>query len=135
MIGTILANRLLGVGAPSHFLLPLFFVICTTKLFVAFFLLLDDITRGFRWIFPQAGATPSRARIARSAFLTKIGMIASLALILILGYGIIFGADNYKVRRVKIKLPHLPSAFHGLRIGQISDIHSGNFFNKAAVQV
>ena len=30
-------------------------------------------------------------------------------------------------------MPNLPRAFHGLRIGQISDIHSGSFKNKTAV--
>ena len=132
LLGVILAKKPIGVGEQIKFILPLCSVIYATKLFMAFFLLLDDSTRGFRRIFSQADASPSGAAIARSAFLTKTGMVASLALLLILGYGIIFGAYNYKLHRVKVKLPHLPSSFHGLRIGQISDIHSGSCFNKAA---
>jgi predicted MPP superfamily phosphohydrolase len=38
------------------------------------------------------------------------------------------------VRRVTVKLPNLPLAFDGLRIGQLSDIHSGSFWNKTAVK-
>lgn len=61
-------------------------------------------------------------------------MIATAVPVLTMGYGIISGAHDYRVRKVKVKLPHLPSAFHGLRIGQLSDIHSGSFFNKTAVK-
>jgi hypothetical protein len=49
-------------------------------------------------------------------------------------YGILSGAHDYRVRRVTVKLPNLPKAFDGLRIAQLSDIHSGSFFNKTAVQ-
>src|SRR5690606_38618913 len=37
------------------------------------------------------------------------------------------------VRRQKLVLPNLPKAFHGMRIAQISDVHSGSFYNKKAV--
>jgi len=47
---------------------------------------------------------------------------------------VISGAHDYRVRRVTVKLPNLPKAFDGLRIGQLSDIHSGSFFNKTAVK-
>jgi predicted MPP superfamily phosphohydrolase len=49
-------------------------------------------------------------------------------------YGIISGAHDYRVRRQVVKLPNLPKAFDGIRIAQLSDIHSGSFFNKRAVR-
>jgi predicted MPP superfamily phosphohydrolase len=33
-----------------------------------------------------------------------------------------------------VKLPNLPHGFDGIKIAQISDIHSGSFFNKTAVR-
>jgi predicted MPP superfamily phosphohydrolase len=30
-------------------------------------------------------------------------------------------------------MPNLPKAFHGMTIAQISDVHSGSFYNKKAV--
>jgi uncharacterized protein len=122
-----------------RFLLPFFFINVTTKLFAALFLLLDDVFRALRWTFCQAVPTPisgppTGTGISRSTFLTKTAMIATAVPVLTMGYGIISGAHDYRVRRVKVKLPHLPSAFHGLRIGQLSDIHSGSFFNKTAVK-
>jgi uncharacterized protein len=143
-IGSCLASIFFfGVGFQSiffrRFLLPFFFINVTTKLFAAFFLLLDDVVRVLRWIFRQAvpisSSGPStHTGISRSTFLSKIAMIAAVAPVLTMSYGIISGAHDYRVRRVKVKLPHLPSAFHGLRIGQLSDIHSGSFFDRTAVR-
>ena len=59
---------------------------------------------------------------------------------LVLGGGVIVGFLNgisnryrYQVKRVSIQFPNLPKAFSGLKIVQISDIHSGSFDNLAAV--
>ncbi len=49
-------------------------------------------------------------------------------------WGIVSGAHDYRVRRQKIALKNLPSQFHGLKIVQLSDIHSGSFYNKTAVK-
>jgi predicted MPP superfamily phosphohydrolase len=38
------------------------------------------------------------------------------------------------VRRIKLTLPNLPKKFHGIKIGQLSDIHSGSFYNSKAVK-
>jgi predicted MPP superfamily phosphohydrolase len=51
-----------------------------------------------------------------------------------MAYGIISGAHDYRVKRKTVYLPNLPKAFDGMRIGQLSDIHSGSFYNKTAVQ-
>ena len=142
VVGAFVVGSFLGLVLQNaffrRFLLPLFFINYAAKLFAALFLLLDDIMRGLRWPFRQAVPIPSSAPastgLSRSAFLTKTAMIAAAAPILTMSYGIISGAHDYRVRRVKVKLPHLPSAFHGLRIGQLSDIHSGSFFNKTAVK-
>ena len=42
-------------------------------------------------------------------------------------YGITRGKYNFKVSNVKIKIKNLPQAFHGFKVAQISDIHSGTF--------
>jgi len=49
-------------------------------------------------------------------------------------YGILSGAHDYRIRRKIIYLPNLPSSFDGLKLCQLSDIHSGSFFNRRAVQ-
>jgi predicted MPP superfamily phosphohydrolase len=123
----------------TRYLMPWSFINYTAKLFAMLFLLLDDLGRVFRWIFRQevtgpASSISAGAEVGRSVFLTQTAMVAAAVPVITMGYGIIYGAHNYKVKKLKVKLPHLPSAFHGLRIGQLSDIHSGSFFSKLAVQ-
>jgi predicted MPP superfamily phosphohydrolase len=49
-------------------------------------------------------------------------------------FGIVSGAHDYRIRRQKLRFSNLPSSFDGLKIIQISDIHSGSFYSKTAVK-
>jgi predicted MPP superfamily phosphohydrolase len=72
--------------------------------------------------------------IARSEFLSQAALIAATIPFGAFTYGIISGAHDYRIRRQTVSLPNLPKAFDGISIGQLSDIHSGSFFNKTAVK-
>ena len=118
---------------------PFFFIQYITKLFFSCFLLFDDLIRLVRWSVHKLvnafiNTSLYNPEIPRSNLLVQSGMIATAVPLLAMSYGMIAGAHAYRVRRVKIRLPHLPKSFHGLRIGQISDIHSGSFFRKTAVK-
>lgn len=110
-----------------------------SKLFGIIFLFIDDIQRGVRWVIgafqpkSSSGNLPGEA-ITRSEFLSKTAMVATALPFGAMAYGVISGAHDYRVRRVTINLPNLPKSFDGLRIGQVSDIHSGSFWNKTAVK-
>ncbi|MFZ5999762.1 MAG: metallophosphoesterase, partial [Bacteroidota bacterium] len=67
-------------------------------------------------------------------FLSKAALVATAVPFGAMAYGIISGAHDYRVKRVTVKLPNLPKSFDGIRIGQVSDIHSGSFWNKTAVK-
>ena len=41
---------------------------------------------------------------------------------------------SYTLGVIAEELSNLPKEFHGLKIGQLSDIHSGSFWNKTAVK-
>lgn len=102
------------------------------------FVFADDIQRGVRWVAElfNKGASeslPGKA-IPRSEFLARAALVATAIPFGTMAYGIISGAHDYRVRRVRINLPNLPKSFDGIRIGHISDIHSGSFFNKTAVK-
>jgi predicted MPP superfamily phosphohydrolase len=71
--------------------------------------------------------------ISRSQFLLKSGILVSSIPLFSLTGGFISGAYDYQVRIQKLILPNLPKAFNGIKIGQISDIHTGSFYNKTAV--
>lgn len=109
------------------------------KLLTVIFLLVDDARRGVQWIIQQfGGSKPTETHevtggITRSQFLTKMGLLMGGSLFATLTYGF-SNKYNYRVHKVKLAFKNLPPAFKGLRIIQLSDIHSGSFNNKAAVQ-
>jgi predicted MPP superfamily phosphohydrolase len=122
-------------------ILVAFFLTVACKLAMLPFLVLDDLRRLFIKIFrrtkkSEVSTTQSTAAepISRSEFLVKAGLVAAAVPLTSLSWGIISGAYDYQVRRVNLILPNLPKAFDGITMGQISDIHSGSFYNKTAVK-
>lgn len=108
-----------------------------SKLFAVVVLFIDDIYRGIKWLanffYKGADGNTSGEGITRSEFLSKTALMAAAIPFGTMAYGIISGAHDYRVRRKTVYLPNLPSAFDGITIGQLSDIHSGSFFSKKAV--
>jgi predicted MPP superfamily phosphohydrolase len=123
-------------------ILVAFFLLTASKIVMFPFLLIDDLRRLVIKIFrrktnkqPDESTTNLPGEpISRSSFLVKAGLIAGAVPLSSLSWGIISGAYDYQIRRVNLKLPNLPTAFDGITLAQISDIHSGSFYNKTAVQ-
>jgi len=124
-------------ASTRNVMITVLFATYFSKIFGILFVFIDDIQRGIRWVVslftnPAPGKLPGEA-ITRSEFLTKAALVATAVPFGAMAYGVISGAHDYRVRRVTVKLPNLPKSFDGIRIGQISDIHSGSFWNKTAV--
>lgn len=107
------------------------------KLIASVFFLLDDVRRIAMWImgkiFPAMSAQSGSNMISRSAFLSWLGIGIGGGLFATLVYGF-SNKYNYHVRRISLAYDNLPASFKGLKIVQISDIHSGSFDNIKAVQ-
>ncbi len=116
-------------------ILGLFFA----KLVASLFFLVDDIRRGVMWlvgkILPATGAQFSTegSMISRSAFMSWLGIGIGGGLFTTLLYGF-SNKYNYQLKRINLSFNNLPAAFKGLKIIQISDIHSGSFTDKEAVK-
>ncbi len=108
------------------------------KLLGSLFFMIDDLRRGGFWIMsklaPQTGARfmGEGNGIPRSTFLSWLGLGIGGTLFGTLLYGF-SNKYNYQVRRVKLAFENLPLAFKGTKLVHISDIHSGSFQNKEAV--
>jgi predicted MPP superfamily phosphohydrolase len=119
-------------------ILVAFFLTCGCKLVMLPFLLIDDLRRLAIKLFgskpkPTVVDGDTTEGISRSEFLVKAGLVAAAVPLTSLSWGIISGAYDYQVRRRDLILPNLPRAFDGIKLGQISDIHSGSFYNRTAV--
>lgn len=113
------------------------------KVSVVLFLLLDDGRRAIMWVVEKFRSAPSVAAavaegnkhvegISRSQFLMKSGMLFGGTVFGTLMYGL-SNKYNYHVRKIRLSYANLPAAFKGIKIVQLSDIHSGSFANKEAV--
>lgn len=109
------------------------------KLLAAVFFLLDDARRSITWVlskwFPSDNSANSNGgwNLSRSAFLSWLGIGVGGSFLATFFYGF-SNKYNYKIKRVKLAYNNLPAGFKGVKIVQISDIHSGSFGDKAAVE-
>lgn len=109
------------------------------KFIAAVFFLIDDIRRLIYWgggtvYYKYIANEPFEAgKISRSAFMSWLGLGIGTTLFgtMLMGYG---NKYKYQVRRIKLHFPHLPEAFRGLKIVQLSDIHSGSLDNIPEVE-
>ena len=108
------------------------------KLMVGVFYLIDDIRRGLFYLTSrlyQAENVPVRvvSGMTRSDFLAQTGLWISGILFGTMWYGTM-NRYRYSVKNISLSFPNLPKAFKGMRLVQISDIHSGSFSDTQAVQ-
>lgn len=128
------------------FLMAGIFIIYISKIFSVLILIIDDLIRlGKAAIayFQGETATPQvvtenipvvAEKISRSEFLAKTTLAVGGLHAGGMAWGILSGAHDYRVRNVTLRLKNLPKQFDGIKIAQLSDIHSGSFFNKTAVK-
>lgn len=109
-----------------------------SKLFGVLFLFVDDMQRLGRWaaqLLSKKEANPVAGEIiSRSQFLSQAALVASAIPFGTMVYGIMSGAHDYRIKKVSVSVPDLPTSFAGIRIAHVSDIHSGSFFNKTEVK-
>ncbi len=119
------------------FIAGLHFVLFATKLVIFVFVLFNDMINGFIWtknkIIKKEPTLDPVKKMSRADFITKSALIVASIPLTTMTFGIVSGAHDYRVRRRQVFLKNLPAKFDGLRVCQISDIHSGSFYNKTAV--
>ena len=123
-------------------ILVAFFLTFVSKIFILPFLLFDDLRRGLictkrKYITKpkneQREAITNENAIPRSEFLIKTGTLIAALPLGSLSYGIVSSAYDYQIKKQVLFLPNLPKKFEGIKIGQLSDIHSGSFYDRKAV--
>lgn len=123
----------------SFFSLLLIFMV--PKLVAAPVLLLNDLVRFTTYIIHTVKGPVSSTGEAlvlfypgRNRLLDEITLWVAALPFASLIWGIVNGKYNYRVHKLNLVFPDLPEAFDGFTITQLSDIHSGSFDNKKAVE-
>lgn len=140
----VLAILLIMVGLYTNFpatnkttftvLRTLVFIVYMSKFLILPFLLIDDVRRlgsfaANRWLNVNTTFNAHRSR-----FLSQFGLLLGSVPFVTLTYGMIRNPYRYKLFSKKVKIDDLPAELEGLRIVQISDIHSGSFTFKDPVR-
>ncbi len=122
----------------------LFVVLYLSKIFMIPLLLSDEIRRlslilrqSVKYFYSKnIDDKPSLKNegLTRSQFISKMALATASVPLFGLTWGITNGAYNYKIHKQKLIFPKLPESWHGLKIVQISDIHSGSFTDENAVE-
>ncbi|MBC8045515.1 MAG: metallophosphoesterase [Fimbriimonadaceae bacterium] len=114
----------------------LFFV---PKLFISIFLLIETVIIILKYgvnVFATQLLSYDNFHLGveRSVAWSYIAIILTALLCIAFIYGALFNVYNYKIRKVNLKLLKLPKSFNGLKVVQISDIHSGSLSDVKAVE-
>ena len=109
-------------------------VVYVSKLITVIFFLLADFYRIFVFTFRHFRAKKTGKPVShkgtvmtRGKFLRTMGLATGGLFFSGLVIGMVKWASDFRVRLLNITLPHLPTAFEGLRIIQISDLHLGSW--------
>lgn len=108
------------------------------KLVFSIFILFESILSFFSWLTEKYRTKKDKViekkgGMSRADFLYTAGAVTAAAPFYLMLQGVYKNAYNYKVHKVKLEIPGLPSAFRGKTIVQLSDIHSGSLADKDAV--
>lgn len=90
-------------------------------------LLIGDIVRFFSWL--SKSSTTSWQDTSRLGFFYYGGAVLATIPFLAFIYGMLRNMYNFRKYKVKIPIANLPDDLVGLKIIQLSDIHSGTFIN------
>lgn len=115
------------------YIMGVIMIIGVSKLIGTIFILIYDIVQFIIWIInktPSKKINPdSQISISRIEFLKKSALIASIIPFSTLMFGVLKSAFDYTIHNQTLKIPNLPNAFKGLKVVQISDIHTGSFIS------
>ncbi|PCJ25145.1 MAG: metallophosphatase [Flavobacteriales bacterium] len=122
------------------YLFGIILIILLSKLIGCVFIILHDFKSLI--LFASHKLLHQKTKIyspSRRQFLKKSAIIASIIPFGALMYGVVKSAFDYTIHYQKLKISRLPNVFKGLKIIQISDIHSGSFLSddplKEVVQI
>jgi predicted MPP superfamily phosphohydrolase len=109
------------------------FILYLSKFIASAFLLIDDIRRAFGFLIGKITGSPPFDP-GRARFLSATAAIAGALPLTAMSYGILRNPYRYKTFRTEPLIDGLPGDLDGLKVIQISDIHSGSFFFKEPIK-
>lgn len=121
-------NRTVGL-----YIFCFYMVLLISKIIGSLPLMLEDIVRGIKLLiaFFNKGTIVKEAAggMTRGKFISYSALTLAAIPFGTMIYGMLKTAFDFKILKSKVPIANLPSSFEGLKIVQISDIHSGSFLS------
>lgn len=111
----------------ANIIFGLAFSFIIAKLFATSIFLIEDIFRGFGWLFQTVVNFRFAEASVRSGLSGIIAVSLSGLVIILMNYGVLFGRYQFKTHHVVMEFEDLPPAFDGFKLAQLSDMHLGTF--------
>ena len=123
--------------AMRNFVVSFAMGILITKILIAIILLIDDLRRGtthlLGFFYNKENMPVAIERgMTRSEFINKFALLFGGTIFGTMLYGM-SNRYNYTIKNISLSFANLPKAFKGMKIVQISDIHSGSLSDLNAV--
>ncbi len=119
----------------SNIVVGMMVVVFATQLLLSLYFLVVqlgwNVQQAFFYLQDQQ---PPRWSAARLMFIKQIGLALTAIPFSYFIYGITKGKYNYQVNHIPLVFSDLPEIFHGFKLLQISDIHSGSFDSMKGVK-
>ena len=112
----------------------LIFIFYFSKLLIAVMILIDDLRRLIFSALNLGFKDHWRLSTERSRWMPYAGLLLGAIPFLSLTYGMFRNPYRYKLTKTKLNIKDLHPGLKGLKIVQISDIHSGSFLLKEPVE-
>jgi predicted MPP superfamily phosphohydrolase len=103
------------------------------KFFIVIILLVDDFRRFAVTLYQAIGGEVGFDN-SRSMFMAQFAILTGSIPFILLTYGVLRNRYRYKIFRQKVQIDGLHPALEGLKIVQISDVHSGSFTEKNGIK-
>lgn len=123
------------LSRPRSYAFGFLLAMLTFKLITILFLFSEDLFRLLSASYEKLfGTTQDFSLPTRRRFLSTIALGLAAVPFGALLYGMYRGKYNFKVLKYELEFDDLPEAFHGYKITQISDLHSGSFDSRKMIE-
>jgi len=111
----------------KNILINIFFFLLISKLVISLTFMIASLINWIReWFLSVPGLERIELLASRRKFVGQLALASAILPLSTLSWGLFRTAYNFKLHREKVASPRIPRAFHGFRILQISDIHTGS---------
>lgn len=132
---SVFASRMIDSNLWKNIFINAFFLVLISKLVIALSLLITLFIQYLGTVFqPKEFLSSELENKGRRKFASQIALGMAAIPFTTMIWGIIKTAYDFKIHRETLSFPNLPNAFQGLKIVQISDIHTGSLQQESQLQ-